>query len=78
MKRNMFKSQQVLRTAVPLRADGNVQIAPGTRVVVMKTVDGDKVRVKVMDPAHAELNKTRLVAGAGAFKVTHRGRPRKA
>lgn len=72
----MFKPQQVLRTSVPLKSENGSPINPGTRVVVMRTVD-DKVRVKVMDPAHSDLNKTRLVASAGAFKTTHRGRPRK-
>ena len=71
-----YKSQQVLRTKVPLKGDGGIQISPGTRVVVMRMVD-DKVRVKVADPAHENLARTRIVAGAGAFNSTHRGRPRK-
>jgi len=72
-----YKPQQVLRTKVPLRSADGVQISPNTRVVVMRMVDGEKVRVKVADPAHENVAKTRIVAGVGAFNLTHRGRPRK-
>jgi hypothetical protein len=72
-----YKAQQVLRTKVPLRGEGGTQISPNTRVVVMRMVDNDKVRVKVADPAHETLARTRLIAGVNAFSVTHRGRPRK-
>jgi hypothetical protein len=72
-----YKAQQVLRTKVPLRGDGGTQISPNTRVVVMRMVDTDKVRVKVADSSHENLARTRIVAGVGAFNSTHRGRPRK-
>ena len=74
--KNMYKPQTVLRTAVPLKSENGIQVVPGTRVVVMKNVDVDKVRVKVIDPAHTDQNKIRLVAGNGAFRATHRGRPK--
>lgn len=74
-----YKPQQVLRTKVPLKSENGTQITPSTRVVVMRMVDnGQRVRVKVADPNHADIMKTRIVAGVKAFNLTHRGRPRKA
>lgn len=73
----MFKMQQVLRTKVPLKSENGVAVPPNTRVVVMRMVDTDRVRVKVSDPAHGDISKTRLVSGINAFHSTHRGRPRK-
>lgn len=72
-----FKIQQVLRTKIPLKAEGDNQVSPGTRVVVMGMDTDGRARVKIVDPRHPNLSKVRLVAGVGAFNPTHRGRPAK-
>lgn len=72
-----FKTQQILRTKVPLKTVDGRPVKPGTRVAVMKMVEQARVRVKVMDPALPELKAVRLISGVGAFKTTHAGRPRK-
>jgi hypothetical protein len=71
-----YKMQQVLRTKVPLKSEEGNPISPNTRVVVLKMVGGDRVRVRIADRSSA-LNRNRLVAGVSAFNTTHRGRPRK-
>jgi len=73
----MYKMQQVLRTKVPMKTVDGTPVAPNTRVVVMKMIDEERVRVKVADPAHADLNKARVMSGVKAFNLTHRGRPKK-
>ena len=71
----MFKFQQVLRTPKRLKAETNQEISPDTRVVVMKTLEDGRVRVKVMDPAYPDLKKIRAIAAEDAFEIQHRGRP---
>ncbi len=71
-----YKSQQVLRTKVPLKTENGTQVSPNTRVVVMRMVDGERVRVKVADARTPELKATRIVSGVKSFNVTHRGRPK--
>lgn len=73
-----YKILQVLRTKVPLKADGEVQVSPGTRVVTLgMEEDGITARTRIADPRYPKLLGVRLLAGAGAFNKTHRGRPRK-
>ncbi len=72
-----YKVQQVLRTKIPLKAENGAQVSPGTRVVVMGMAEDGRARVKVIDPKHPALAKARLIAGTGAFNLTHRGRPNK-
>ena len=72
----MFKTNQVLRTRVPLSTLDEVQIPPTTRVVVTSVdKETNKVRAKVADSNSPLLGK-KLLAGPGAFNKTHRGRPK--
>lgn len=72
-----FKTQQVLRTKVPVKTTDGKQVSPGTRVVVMSMLEDGKVRTKVTDGDVVALAGLRIEAGVGAFTLTHRGRPRK-
>ena len=77
MPRRAFKGQQVLRTRTRLRTADRTGVPANTRVVVMKMVGDEQVRVKIADPNHPELAFARVVANTKNFDTTHRGRPRK-
>lgn len=71
-----YKPQQVLRTLQALKSQNGSPVPANSRVVVMRMVDGDKVRVKIVDPAHPALVKQRIVAATKYFNRTFRGRPK--
>lgn len=69
-----MKTLTVLRTKVPLKAEGK-SIPPKTRVVVMSLPEPGKVKVKVRDPNHKALDDLRLIVSKGALVAVSRGRP---
>lgn len=80
-----MNTAQVLRTSVPgLRTNAGNPVPPNTRVVVMSSkrvsedAGAEKVKVKVVDPAHEALAGQWFSAAPGAFRTTSRGRPPKA
>lgn len=73
-----FKTQQVLRTLVPLQTEGDSPetVPAGTRVAVMSVAKDNRVKVKVQDPNFPNLSNRRILALTEALSATSRGRPK--
>jgi hypothetical protein len=78
----MYKSLQVLRTAVAVQSLAGDTVPAGTRVVVVRSVKpirGEElITARVQDPNFPELTKARVSLSASQVATTKRGRPTKA
>jgi hypothetical protein len=75
----MFKSLQVLRTAVAVKSLTGVKVPAGTRVVVVNAKDIENgewvITARVQDPSFPELAKARVSLTETQVATTKRGRP---
>ena len=74
----MFKSLQVLRTAVAVKSLTGVKVPAGTRVVVVNTKEDNgstAITARVQDPSFPELAKARVSLTPAQVATTKRGRP---
>lgn len=78
-KTTKYKLYQVVTTAVPLKGEGGVSVPVKTRMRVLSPITSGpnkgKVRARVEDADHENLEGLRVVADAAAFSVTQAGRP---
>lgn len=71
------RNQQVLRTAIPLQAEGSARTIPvGTRVRTFSPREDGKIKARVDDPtASKSVNGLIVIASKRSFYATSRGRP---
>lgn len=74
----MYKPHQVLRTNSPSTLPTGTTLPADVRVVVLKMLDAQRVRVKIEDPMFDSVRAQRLELPISAVYQTKRGRPSKA
>ena len=77
----MYKSLQVLRTAVATKSITGSTVPAGTRVVVVRSTEDNGstvITARVQDPSFPELTKARVALTPAQVATTKRGRPTKA